>query len=66
MAQFETMDNLNRNVEVLSERELMEIEGGAIPLIGGIAVWKVGVAVVGGVVTLFGGGAALGYYANRP
>ncbi|WP_173270784.1 class IIb bacteriocin, lactobin A/cerein 7B family, partial [Streptococcus sp. 202] len=50
-----------------TEEELMDVDGGALPLvIAGVSIWKIGAAVAGGAAALFAGGAALGYYANRP
>jgi len=68
MTNFDTIDKLNTSFVTLSDQELMETDGGAFltATIAGVAVWKIGVAVIGGAAVLFGGGAALGYYANRP
>ena len=60
-------DKMEQNFAALTEEELMDVDGGALPLIiSGVSIWKVGGAVVGGATALFAGGAALGYYANRP
>ena len=59
-------DKMEQNFVSLTEEELMEVDGGVIPLvIVGMSVWKVGTAVAGGATVLFAGGTALGYYANR-
>ena len=64
-------DKMEQNFVALTEEELMEVDGGVIPLvIVGMSVWKVGAAVAGAAVAgaatvLFAGGTALGYYANR-
>lgn len=53
-------DKIEQNFVALTEEELMDVDGGALPLvIAGVSIWKIGAAVAGG-------GAALGYYANRP
>ena len=55
-------DKMEQNFAALTEEELMDVDGGALPLIiAGVSIWK-----VGGATALFAGGAALGYYANRP
>ena len=60
-------DKMEQKFVALTEEELMDVDGGALPLvIAGVSIWKVGAAVVGGATALFAGGAALGYYANRP
>ncbi|KJU95409.1 bacteriocin [Streptococcus sp. HMSC074B11] len=60
-------DKMEQNFAALTEEELMEVDGGALPLVlAGVSIWKVGAAVAGGATALFAGGAALGYYANRP
>ena len=54
-------DKMEQNFVALTEEELMDVDGGALPLvIAGVSIWKIGAAA------LFAGGAALGYYANRP
>ena len=59
-------DKMEQNFVALTEEELMEVDGGVIPLvIVGMSVWKVGAAVAGAATVLFAGGTALGYYANR-
>ena len=59
-------DKMEQNFAALTEEELMEVDGGVIPLvIVGMSVWKVRAAVAGGTTVLFAGGTALGYYANR-
>ena len=64
--QMTNFDKMEQNFVALTEEELMEVDGGVIPLvIVGISVWKVGAAVAGGVTVLYAGGTALGYYANR-
>jgi len=51
----------------VTEEELVNVDGGALPLVvAGVSIWKIGAAVAGGAAALFAGGAALGYYANRP
>ncbi|CEY61027.1 class IIb bacteriocin, lactobin A/cerein 7B family [Streptococcus pseudopneumoniae] len=58
-------DKMEQNFVALTEEELMDVDGGALPLvIAGVSIWKIGAAVAGGAVA--GGAAALGYYANRP
>ena len=60
-------DKMEQSFVTLTEEELMDVDGGALPLvIAGVSIWKVAAAVVGGATALFAGGAALGYYANRP
>ena len=60
-------DKMEQNFVTLTEEELMDVDGGALPLvIAGVSIWKVGAAVVGRATALFAGGATLGYYANRP
>ena len=59
-------DKMEQNFAALTEEELMEVDGGALPLVlAGVSVWKVGTAVAGGATVLFAGGTALEYYANR-
>ncbi|QBZ12656.1 class IIb bacteriocin lactobin A/cerein 7B family protein [Streptococcus mitis] len=59
-------DKMEQNFVALTEEELMDVDGGALPLVvAGVSIWKIGAAVAGGA-ALFAGGAALGYYANRP
>lgn len=53
MTKFETMDNMNTNFVALSDQELIEMEGGVIPL----AVWAIWGAAAG---AGFAGGIAVG------
>lgn len=62
------MADVNTNYVALTDEELMNMEGGAIltATIAGVAVWKIGVGIIGGAGAVFATGAAAGYYANRP
>ena len=61
------LDKMEQNFVALTEEELVNVDGGALPLVlAGVSIWKVGTVVAGGATALFAGGAALGYYANRP
>ncbi|CYY14004.1 class IIb bacteriocin, lactobin A/cerein 7B family [Streptococcus suis] len=69
MTKFETMDKMNVDFVALTEEELMNVDGGLLPVVvGGVVVgWKVAAGVTAGVIA--GGvaiGAAAGYFANRP
>ena len=61
-------DKMEQNFVALTEEELVNVDGGALPLVvAGVSIWKIGAALfAGGAAALFAGGAALGYYANRP
>lgn len=65
MTKFETMDKMNTNFGALTEEELMNVDGGLLPVVvGGVVVgWKVAAGVTAGGVAI---GAAAGYFANRP
>ena len=54
-------DKMEQNFAALTEEELMEVDGGALPLVlDGVSIWRVGAAETGGATALFAGGAALG------
>lgn len=69
MTKFEQMNNMNTNFGALTEEELMNVDGGVVPIVvGGVVVgWKVAAGVTAAVIA---GGAAIGtaagYFANRP
>ena len=52
-------DKMEQNFVALTEEELMNVDGGAIPLVAWVIANPVTAAKIAG-------GAALGYYANRP
>lgn len=51
MTKFETMDNMNADFVALSDRELMDMEGGEVFIITGVMVLK-GLAALGAGVTI--------------
>ena len=60
-------DKMEQNFVALTEEELVNVDGGSITSCSRWSIyWKIGAAVAGGAAALFAGGAALGYYANRP